>query len=282
MWSKVVTAKTHAYKKILITGASSGIGREMALQLASNAEHILICGRNSQELHKTQNLVIQKNSQTKVTCVVGDLTEENDRMTLLNAASEQKLDLVILNAGGGEFGLFADSSWKNEKKVIDLNVTATVHLTQGLLSILKKTHAQNGHKCALVFISSHAAFMHVPHFAVYASAKSFVNSFALTLMQEERDSGIHFLLACPGATATQFAQRAGLPNKMLGAPKSPTSVAQTILSNIGQRRFVIINSFDRLLYLASRILPTFVFDAIVTHTQHKLLTRASRQKEISL
>jgi uncharacterized protein len=282
MWSKVVTAKIYAYKKILITGASSGIGREMALEVANHAEHLWICGRNSQELQKTQDLVIQKNSQAKVTCIVGDLTEDNDRMALINTVREQKLDLVILNAGGGEFGLFADANWKSEKKVIDLNITATVHLTQGLLPILKKTYTQNGHKCALVFVSSHAAFMHVPHFAVYASAKSFVNSFALTLMQEERDSGIHFLLACPGATATQFAQRAGLPSKMLGAPKSPAAVAQTILASIGQRRFVIINSFDRLLYLASRILPTFVFDAIVTHTQHKLLTRASRQKEISL
>ncbi|MBY0384334.1 SDR family NAD(P)-dependent oxidoreductase [bacterium] len=277
----MTASPTSVFKQILITGASSGIGREMALQLASHAEQIWICGRNFQELEKTQTLIAQKNSQTKVSSLIGDLTDEADRLSLLNAVSTQPLDLVILNAGGGEFGLFSDSNWKTEKQVIDLNVTATVHLTQGLLPILKKTKG-NGQNAAMVFVSSHAAFMHVPHFAVYASAKSFVNSFALTLMQEERDSGLNFLLACPGATATQFSERAGLPRQMLGAPKSATDVAHIILSQIGQKRFLIVNSFDRLLYLASRILPVFIFDAIVTHTQHKLLARATRQKEISL
>lgn len=277
----MTASSARTFKKILITGASSGIGREMAIHLANSAEHLWICGRNSQELEKTKNFIAQKNSQIKVSPIIGDLTDEADRLALLHTVSEQALDLVILNAGGGDFGLFENSNWRNEKQVIDLNVTATAHLTHGLLPILKRTQSK-GQNSALVFVSSHAAFMHVPHFAVYASAKSFVNSFALTLMQEERDSGLDFLLACPGATATQFSVRAGLPSQMLGAPKSPADVAHIILSQIGQKRFLIVNSFDRLLYFASRILPVFIFDAIVTHTQHKLLARASRQKEISL
>lgn len=269
------------FKKIFITGASSGIGREVARQLASTAEHLWICGRNPNELKKTQALVTEINPQIQVTCLEGDLSVENQRQHLINAVAEETLDLVILNAGGGDFELFCDSAWENERQTIDLNVTATVHLTHSLLPQLKKTHSK-GLPCALVFVSSHAAFLHVPHFAVYASAKSFMNSFALTLMQEERESGVDFLLVCPGATATQFAERAGLPNRMLGSPKSPADVAQMLVANIGQRRMLIINPFDRVLYFASRILPTFIFDAIVTRTQHKLLTRATRQKEISL
>lgn len=278
-----MTASRHAknFKNVFITGASSGIGREIALQLSATAEHIWICGRNSEALQRTQTRMTQINPKIKVSCLLGDLTIEREREQLLSTVTHETLDLVILNAGGGEFELFSDSKWESERHVIDLNITATVHLTHALLPRLKKTQAE-GRSCALVFVSSHAAFLHVPHFAVYASAKSFINSFALTLMQEEREQGIEFLLACPGATATQFAQRAGLPNQMLGKPKSPEDVAQKILANIGQTRMLIINPFDRLLYIASRILPTFIFDAIVTHTQHKLLGRATRQKEMSL
>ncbi len=278
-----MTAKKSAknFKNVFITGASSGIGREVAIQLSSSAEQIWICGRNAEALRRTQTLMIAVNPNIKVTCLLGDLTSEHEREEILSAVAQENLDLVILNAGGGEFELFSNSKWANERHVIDLNVTATVHLTHALLPQLKKMSAQ-GRSAALVFVSSHAAFLHVPHFAVYASAKSFINSFALTLMQEERKQGVDFLLVCPGATATQFAQRAGLPSKMLGSPKPPEVVAQMLLANIGQRRMLIINSFDRLLYIASRLLPTFIFDAIVTHTQHKLLARATRQKEMSL
>ena len=270
------------FKKIFITGASSGIGREVALQLSASAEHIWLNGRNAEELNKTKTLLNEKNPKVAVTCIASDLTVEGDRENLIRSLVKEDLDLVILNAGGGEFGLFSESNWKNERQVIDLNITATVHLSHALLPRLKKTHADSSKSCSLVFVSSHAAYMHVPHFAVYASAKSFINSFALTLMQEERGSGVEFLLVCPGATATQFANRAGLPNKMLGSPKSPAAVAQMMVANLGQSRMIIINPFDRLLYVASRILPTFIFDAIVTHTQHKLLSRATRQKEVSL
>jgi hypothetical protein len=271
------------FKKILITGASSGIGREVALQLTSSAERIWLNGRNSDELRKTQVMINQQNPKVGVTCIACDLSVESDREHLINSVVNEDLDLVVLNAGGGEFGLFSESKWTTERHVIDLNITATVHLTHALLPRLKKTHVEDHSKpCALVFVSSHAAFMHVPHFAVYASAKSFINSFAHTLMQEEHGSGVEFLLVCPGATATQFATRAGLPSKMLGSPKSPADVARMMVANIGLRRMLIINPFDRILYFASRLLPTFIFDAIVTHTQHKLLSRASRQKEVSL
>jgi len=273
---------TASFKNVLITGASSGIGREVALQLAPKLNHLWICGRNPNELGSTQALVAKINPNVKVTEILGDLTNQLDREKILATVAEENLDLVILNAGGGDFGLFSESKIENDRKVIDLNITATVHLTHGLLPLLKKNQTAISKKSAMVFVSSHAAFMHVPHFAVYAAAKSFINSFALTLMQEERESGIDFLLACPGATATKFAERAGLPQRMLGSPKSAAFVAQTMLASIGQRRILIVNPFDRILFIASRILPTFVFDAIVTRTQHKLLARAYRQKEVSL
>ena len=254
----------------------------MAVKLASKAEHIWICGRNANELHRTQTQINQVNANIIVTTLLGDLTVEHERERVINSVLEQDLDLVILNAGGGDFELFSDSKWSTNQQTIDLNITATVHLTHTLLPLLKKTYAKGLRRCALVFVSSHAAFMHVPHFAVYVSAKAFMNSFALTLMQEERKQGVEFLLVCPGATATQFSERAGLPHKMLGSPKPPAEVAEMLLANIGQRRMLIVNPFDRLLYIASRILPTFIYDAIVTHTQHKLLMRALRQKEMSL
>lgn len=270
------------FKKILITGASSGIGREVAVQLSVKAERIWICGRNAVELQKTQSLMTQLNRKVVVTCLVGDLTIDRDRTQLIDSVAEENLDLIVLNAGGGDFGLFCDSNWESEHRVIDLNITATVHLTHALLPQLKKNRTQGSTRSALVFVSSHAAFMHVPNFAVYASAKSFINSFALTLLQEERESCVDILLVCPGATATQFAERAGLPSRMLSSPKSPTDVARLLVANIGQRKMLIVNPIDRLLYVASRLLPLFIFDAIVTRTQHKLLKRSSRQKEISL
>lgn len=263
------------FQNVFITGASSGIGRELARELAPTARVFWICGRDERELQVTRDAILNLNARADVHCLIADLALDGERQNLIDQVIGKSLDLVILNAGAGGFGLFRDSVWEAERRVIDLNVTATVHLAHSLLPVLERSAAVRGKRSAIVFVSSHAAFMRVPHFSVYASAKSFINSFALTLVQELRGRAVDVLLVCPGATATKFSARAGLPRKMLSTPADATSVARRAMAAVGNRNLLILNPFDRVLFWASGILPVSLFDAIVARMQRRLLARAT-------
>lgn len=273
-----MTAEIKAHRNIFITGSSSGIGREFALALAPGATHLWLTGRDAAELEITAAAVRKINPAAQVECLRADLTNAVERENLLARASGADLDLVVLNAGGGNFNLFADSRWPEEENVIELNITSTVHLSHRLIpKLIQNARRRNG-RGAIIFISSHAAFMRIPHFSVYASCKSFVNSFALTLVQEYSAEPLDILLVCPGATRSQFSARAGLPQKMLSSPSDPATVAAVSLSALGRRHFLIVNRFDRILYVMSRWLPVAIFDGIVTRLQKKLLAKAMRMQ----
>lgn len=264
-------------KNVFISGASSGIGREFALQLAPTSSSIYLCGRDISALNETKNLVLQTNPQVKCELLPYDLTIAHQRDELVSRIRGLTIDMAVLNAGGGNFEKFANSDIESDTNTVELNVTSTVTLAKALLPKLISEKTRRG---GIIFVSSHASFMRIPRFSVYSACKAFINHFALTLVQEYADDPVDILVVCPGATRTKFSLRAGLPQKMLSEPMSPAEVARRALSALGRQNFLVITFFDRILWIASRLLPRTFFDRVVTLLQTRLLKNTSLKKEL--
>jgi short-subunit dehydrogenase len=256
-------------KHVLITGASSGIGRQFAVQLAKDYPRQTLVGRNLLELQKTRDLVLEINSNAKVTLIQCDLIFFSEREALIEKISSP-LHFVILAAGGGPFGKFIDVPLREHLDTIELNVSANVHLCRMLIPLLLSTARDENINSRLILVSSHAAFFRVPHFASYASSKSLILQFGESLALELKDEPIKIQILCPGATATRFASNAKIP-KMVSTPVSADLVVSFSISN---RQVVQIPQImDRCIRLFGRWGSKRLLDRIVVRTQQRYLAR---------
>ena len=185
-------------KRALITGASEGIGLEIARQLASKNYQITLVARSEDKLHKA--LAGLGNNGHAI--LVADLTNKNDLQKLLNQLRTEKYDMLINNAGAGVYGQFIDIPLEDQLNTMELNMNALVALSYGFL----ETAASGS---TLVNIGSLLAHSSFPGAAVYAGTKSFVANFTESLWYEFKQKGIFILSFNPGATKSDFHKHAG-------------------------------------------------------------------------
>lgn len=199
--------KPHAspdFRSALITGASSGLGLEYARQLAPHVKTLILVARREKILEDIAEELIAAHPELKVKVLAADLTDPKARIHLINALSTEELypDLLINNAGMGDYGEFRTSEWEKTEQMIRLNMEALTHLSHALLPSLI---AQRG---AILNLSSLAGDLPIPDFAVYAATKSYVSSFSEALRLELRDQGVRVLAVCPGPIKTGFGDTA--------------------------------------------------------------------------
>jgi uncharacterized protein len=238
----------------LVTGASSGIGEELAKQFAANGFDLIIAAEDV-GIHAVAARL--ESPETSVETVQVDLAKPQgvdslyDRIRVLG----RPLDAAALNAGTGAGGAFVgETRLQDELQIIDLNVRSTVHLAKLLLSDMV------GHgEGRVLFTSSIASTMPGSFQAVYNASKSFVQSFALALRNELKDSGVTITALMPGPTDTEFFARAEMLDTKVGAGKKddPADVArdgfQALMS--GEERIVSASLTTKLQAGASRVLP---------------------------
>jgi short-subunit dehydrogenase len=207
----------------LITGASAGIGAAFAKELAARQTNLVLVARSEAKLQQlAQQLQDQYKIQIEV--LVQDLTTPASGKAVLDAVTEKGLtiDLLINNAGFGEYGAFADLDGEQQVKMIQLNILALVDLTHQFLSGMRQRRSGG-----IINMSSTAAFQPMPYFSVYAASKAFVLSFSEALWAENRSYGVHVLAVCPGPTDTEFFQEAEFPPPLASAAAAnytPTEV----------------------------------------------------------
>mgnify|MGYP000281726998 CR=1 FL=1 len=189
----------------IITGASSGLGAEFARQLAREAHTLILVARRLEAMESLKAELLNFKSDLKVELVVADLSTETGRMALVSWVDQAsvKPNLLINNAGLGDYGSFATASEDRLKRQIDVNVSALVLLSRTLLPALMK-HAP----ACILNVSSLASTLPMPDLAVYAASKSFVSSFSEALAIELQPHQIQVTYVCPGPTPTQFSQTA--------------------------------------------------------------------------
>lgn len=192
-------------KKAYITGASSGIGKEFALQLHKTHDLALIA-RNRRSLEETVRLIHSVNPQAKVELLVKDLTKEEELELVYHVVSkDRELALLVNNAGYGSSGDFASLDIQRETHQIALNINTVVELTHAALHNLKKRRTGG-----VINVASIAAFLPAPYSATYAATKAFVKSFSESLHEEAQSYNVYVQALCPGLTHSDFHNRAGI------------------------------------------------------------------------
>jgi uncharacterized protein len=242
----------------LITGASAGIGREFARQLADRAHSIILIARRDERLIELAGQLQREHPKLLVHIQKVDLADLGQLQGFLASLDREKLeiDLLINNAGLGDSGPFAKSDPDRNKEMMLVNVTALTSLTRHLLpQMILRGHG------GILNVSSSAGFLPIPGSAVYAATKAYVTSFSEALRAELRETGVSVCAVCPGPVVTEFqqvAKREGVkPDigpKFLVVPVE--QVVRNALAALEADRPLVVPGFAmKLLMLVARLMP---------------------------
>lgn len=191
----------------IITGASSGLGAEFARQLAPHARVLLLAARRENVLQEVKQSLLAQHPHLTVHICACDVTTDDGRAHLVSTVEQLNFqpNLLINNAGAGDYGSFASADAARIRMQIELNVTAVVMLTH---AILPKLAASAGAPAGILNVSSLAGNVPMPDLAVYGASKSFVTSFTEALRVELVARHIFVSAVCPGPTPTNFGKNA--------------------------------------------------------------------------
>ncbi len=234
----------------LVTGASSGIGKEFARELAKQGFNLVLVARRQAELEQLgKELEDAYSIQTRKTVI--DLTQEGSVQALYDSVADIDIGLVIPSAGVDEMGEFLDKDYQSLERMIKLNVTAPTELAH----VFGRKLA-NRKKSGIILVSSLFAYQGIPHFATYAATKSYILTLGEALTVEMRKQGIDVLTLSPGLTATPFAD--GLKMNLNLLPmiaQNPRSVARTGLSNLGRKMSIVSGYLNKFYAWENRLIP---------------------------
>ncbi len=192
-------------KTALITGASSGIGKAMAEQLAQQGCHLILVARRSDRLFQiAQQLQTQFGIDVHVMSL--DLFKPNSAQQLFDQIQQQSLsvDILINNAGFGHLTDFQQHNYEHFEKMIQLNIQALTQLTH--LFSTQMCQRRQGH---ILLVGSIGAWLPTPYMAVYAASKAYVRSLGLSLNRELAHYDVQVTITNPGGTATEFTDQSG-------------------------------------------------------------------------
>lgn len=248
-------------KTVLITGTTSGIGKAFAEKFANAGNHIILVARNEQKL-KEQQLFLQENYQVNVKYIAYDITKEDAVDLIVKTLAEWNVfvDILINNAGFNECGFFIKTDLSKELDMIDLHIKFTTQLTKSIL--LNMTEKGYGR---ILNVGSTGSFISTPTDAVYSASKAYIMSFSNALCGEYRKTGIKITTLCPGATQTEFAQKANISNTLLFKlvvmkPEKVVEIAYPKL--IKGKRIIVPGLYNKCLIIFSKILPISVTNKI--------------------
>lgn len=221
--------------KALITGASSGIGLEMAKVLDKKNCELILVARSKEDLEK-----VQKTLSSKTKIIVKDLSKEDNVKELYNETKNEKIDILINNAGFGACGYFETISLDRELEMIDTNVKAVHILTKLFLNDMIKRD------CGYILnVSSSASFMPGgPLMATYYSTKSYVTELTNSIWYElkKRNSNVSISCLCPGPVDTNFNKVANV--KFSVKPMDAKSVAEYAIKKMFKKKRIIVPGFS--------------------------------------
>lgn len=195
----------------VITGASSGLGAQFARQLAPDARCVLLAARREGSLEQVRDELLALNPALKVILRPCDVSTAEGRAALLRAVKDSgmKPNLLINNAGVGDYGAFASADEARLRGQIDLNITSLVLLTHALLPLMERSADA---PAAVLNVASLAGTLPMPDAAVYAATKAFVISFTEAVRVELAGEHVIVSAVCPGPTPTNFGKNARRPD----------------------------------------------------------------------
>src|SRR6266542_6112352 len=200
---------------VLITGASSGIGRELATQLAGRAATLVLLARRARLLDQVRDELRAQQPRLRVLALPVDLSDENDTDRVLAAVRDQvgPVDVLVNNAGVGDQALFDRTDWARTRQVLRTNVVAVAQLTAALVPAMV-ARGRGG----VLNIGSGAGLTVMPAAAAYSASKHFVDGFSEALRADLAGTGVVVTQVCPGPVDSDFDTVAGSAGGMTGGP----------------------------------------------------------------
>lgn len=261
----------------LVTGASTGIGKELALECARDGYDLILTARSRDRLEALADTIGGATGRSShiVQC---DLSEPDAARKLFDQIRmlEPQIEVLINNAGFGLIGSFWKLSEEEQMRMVHLNVGALTHLTRLLLpGFIERGRGR------IMNVASTAAFQPGPLMAVYYASKAYVLSFSVALNNETRRHGITVTALCPGATVTEFADRAGFVNAKFfksGVAMSAGEVARRGYK--GMKRgvpVVITGRVNAIMAFLTRFAPLSLTSAMARRFQEVQLKPAGRK-----
>jgi uncharacterized protein len=212
----------------VITGASAGIGREIARQLAEQAKLLILIARRRDRLEQLRNELLRVNGALQIEIREVDLSNLEQTVQLAGWLANEPIDFLVNNAGLGDHGSFATADSKRVNEQIQVNALALTVLTRALLP---RMIAQK--RGGILNVSSSAGFLPLPELAVYAATKAYVTSFSEAIRAETRGLGITVTALCPGPVHTEFARVADREEQSRKVRTSPAHVSVEDVAHAG-------------------------------------------------
>jgi short-subunit dehydrogenase len=240
-------------RRATVTGASTGIGAAFAERLASDGWDLCIVARRAERLEALAKR-LRRAHGVGVQVVPADLTDPAALRALeRRLARDAQLELLVNDAGMGDFGAFASRDAEEVDSEIRLNVLAVVRLTHAALRGLRRRR-----RGAVINVSSTAGFQPFPYAAIYGATKAFLNSFTEALHEELRGSGVRVQALCPGLTHTEIFEKAGAEVSSLPAFlwMEPRAVVAESLAALARGTLVCVPGLgNRALASLSQLVP---------------------------
>lgn len=241
-------------RRALVTGASGGIGLEIARVLASHGASLVLAARRTDELARHAEEIGTAHG-VAVDHVTVDLAKPTGARELIDAVAERRhdIDVLVNNAGRGIHGDGLNHDWDDEAAMLQLNVVTLCELTKHYGRAMRARG-----RGFIVQIASTAAFQPCPTYAAYGATKAFVLQHAGALAEELRDSGVKVLAVCPGSTNTQFFETSGNVRNPVQVRTSldPEEVARkTVEAMLAGKRTIVTGASNKLGAVGTRLIP---------------------------
>lgn len=242
----------------LVTGASSGIGREAALMLSDMGYDLVLVSRRGAALRETA-----KQAKTRVIIITADLSDREECKKLCQKTKGLDIEVLINNAGFGVFGEFAKTSLSEQLNMLDLNVGAA-HM---LMHVFLKRFLKRG-RGYILNTASLAAFGPGPLLAAYYAGKAYLYSLSAAVSRETQNRGVNICVLCPGPVDTGFNNRAGVQFSL--PPMSAEKVAKAGLKGLfAGKRTVVPGVVNKLTAAVMKFAPTDLVMSACYHIQRK-------------
>lgn len=246
--------------KAIITGASSGIGREIAIYLSNLGYDIIVIARRKERLEE-----LKKVCKTNVEIISLDLSKESNCYKVYEKTKNYDIDIFVNNSGFGLFGKVTDTNLDKELEMIDVNIKAVHILTKLFLKDMVKKN-----KGYILNVASSASFAPGPLMATYYSSKSYVLRFTESIYEELKDinSKVRVSVLCPGPVDTEFNNVANV--SFAFKPLTSKFVAKYAIDKMFKNKLIIIPGFQmKLNRFLSKIVPDKVISKIIIKSQKK-------------
>lgn len=254
----------------LITGASSGIGLELAKEFAKDNINVILVARSEGKLNDLA-AGLQKDFGIKAYVVVKDLSQYAVAKEIFDWCNQNNIvvDYLVNNAGVGDFDFFVDSEWSRQEQMINLNVTALTYLTHLFLQGMVQRKFGK-----IMNVASTAAFQPGPYMSVYFATKAFVLHFSEAIANELHGTGVTVTALCPGATESGFLTAASMEDSgLFKGKKVPTSKAVATYGYKAMqkgKRVAIHGTMNYIMANGIRFAPRNLVTAIARHIQKKV------------